>query len=52
MKKHFDPDQVMISLRKLAAGLEEATETDTTLASEFLNNIKAFRIVRRRSFSR
>ena len=38
MKKYFDPEQVMSSLRKIAVGLEEATETDTTLADGFPAN--------------
>ena len=42
----------MISLRKLAVGLEEATETDTALADQFLKTISAIKTERRRSFSR
>ena len=52
MKKYFDPDRVMQSLRKVAVLLEEATETDTTLADAFLKTIQAFKTERRRSFSR
>ena len=51
MKKYFDSDQVMRSLRKIAVILEEATETDATLADAFLKTIQAFKTERRRSFS-
>ena len=49
MKKYFDPDQVMQSLRKMAVHLEEATETDTTLADAFFRTMQAFKTERRRS---
>lgn len=52
MKKYFDPEQVMTSLRKMAVLLEEATETDTTLADAFLKTISALKTDRRRSFRR
>ena len=52
MKKYFEPDRVMQSLRKMAGLLEEATKTDTTLADAFLQTIKAVKTERRRSFSR
>ena len=52
MKKYFDPEVVMASLRSLTVILEEATETNTTLADEFLKTIRAMKTERRRLFSR
>ena len=42
----------MTSLRKLAVGLDQATESDATMANEFLTLLSRIKETRRRSFSR